>query len=69
MHKENFLFDGVNEKQSQLVNDIKDMGKDKIPVEKKSFLKNPDYFLVQEKMKWKWNLRLSNQCWKKTLLQ
>ena len=51
MHKENFLFDGVNEKQSQLVNDIKDMGKGKIPVEKKSFLKNPYYFLVQEKMK------------------
>ena len=45
-HKENLLLDGDNEVQSQLFNDLKVTGKGKIPVEKRSFLKNSDYFLV-----------------------
>ena len=45
-HKENLLLDGDNEVQSQLVNYLKDTGTGKIPVEKRSFLKNSDYFSV-----------------------
>ena len=41
----NLSFKGADEEQSKLVNELKDEGKGKIPIEKRSFLNNVILFL------------------------
>ena len=46
IHKGNLAFENADEELSQLVNKLKDMGKGKIPTEKRYFLKNAGLFLT-----------------------
>ena len=46
IHKGNLAFENADEELSQLVNKLKHMGKGKIPIEKRYFLKNAGLFLT-----------------------
>ena len=46
IHEGNLLLEDADEKQSYLINELKDMGKGKTPLEKKSLLKNAGLFLI-----------------------
>ena len=47
IHQRKLSLENVDEEQNQLVNDLEDRSKCKIPVEKRSFLKNAALFLTE----------------------
>ena len=50
VHEGNLSLEGADEKQSHLINELKDMGKGKIPLEKKSLLNGGLFLIGREKI-------------------
>ena len=46
IHDENFSLEDADQEKSQLINELRNMDKDKVPVQKRSFLNNVELFLI-----------------------